>query len=118
MTDAVLALLGEVLAEVRALRAERAVGQGDEAITIDEACRRLGCGRSRLFELLAAGVVQRAQRIGKRQMVLASSVRAAVVAPSVYVPATPKPRGRHRSKRIDATNWGDAIRRLPLPAKR
>ncbi len=62
--------------ELHALRAEvRAlVSASDLAISADETARRLGCGRTRVFELLKQGALSPVKSYGRRTMVLAASV--------------------------------------------
>lgn len=44
------------------------------AVDIAEACRLTGIGRSKLYELLSAGVISSA-KVGKRRLVLVESLR-------------------------------------------
>lgn len=62
--------------ELRALRADiRALASAsDLAISADEAARRLGCGRTRVFELLKQRALSRAKSCGRRTMITAASV--------------------------------------------
>jgi excisionase family DNA binding protein len=61
---------------IRALRTEvRGIAaSGDVAISVEEAARRLGCGRTTVFELLKEGRLRRAKSLGRRTMLLASAV--------------------------------------------
>lgn len=63
-------------------------------LPIDEVCTMLHCGRTRVFELIADGTLVRAPKFGKKTVVLAESVFAALEAE--YHPAPPKPRKRAR----------------------
>ncbi len=62
--------------ELHSLRQEiRGIASAaDLAISADEAARRLGCRRTRIFELLKQRVLARAKSYGRRTMVLAASV--------------------------------------------
>ncbi len=64
--------------ELHALRQEiRGIASAsDLAISADEAARRLGCGRTRIFELVKQRVLARAKSYGRRTMVIAASVEA------------------------------------------
>lgn len=72
------ALLLELRDEVRELRAQVAsltnAAPNAVAVTVIEAARRLGCGRTQVFALLRRGKLARAPRVGRTVMVLASSV--------------------------------------------
>ncbi len=46
----------------------------DPAITVAEAQRRLGCGRTTVFELLGQGTLARAGKVGRQAMITAESV--------------------------------------------
>ena len=63
--------------ELRALRQEirNLASASDLAISAEEAARRLGCGRTRVFQLLKNRVLARAKSCGRRTMVLAASVQ-------------------------------------------
>ncbi len=50
--------------------------QSARAVSLETAQALLGCGRSRLFELLRSGVLRRAPRMGKGAMVSAASLEA------------------------------------------
>ena len=68
----------EVRAEVDALRAElAALSPGDApAVTVEQAARTLGCGRTRVFELLNLGKLKAAPKVGRSTMVTRASVEA------------------------------------------
>lgn len=53
-----------------------------------EVCELLGCGKTRVFELLAEGVLQRAPKFGRRLRIMRGSVLAALLTP----PGGPKAR--------------------------
>jgi hypothetical protein len=46
------------------------------AVSMKEAQAMLGCGRSRLFELLRSGALRRGARVGKAAMICAKSLEA------------------------------------------
>jgi excisionase family DNA binding protein len=52
-----------------------------QTMSVDEVGEVLGCGRSRVFELLKAGVLERAPRFGRRLRVLRASVDRALTSP-------------------------------------
>lgn len=47
-------------------------------ISVDEACELLGCKRTRLFELLANGTLERAPRFGRQVRIYRASVERAL----------------------------------------
>jgi excisionase family DNA binding protein len=49
-------------------------------LDVDEAAARLRCSRRRVFELLAAGTLARGPKYGRRTVITAESVEAALVA--------------------------------------
>jgi excisionase family DNA binding protein len=65
-------------------------------LTADEAASRLRCSRRRVFELLAAGTLARGPKYGRRTVITAESVEAALApcepAPRPVAEATPKRR--------------------------
>lgn len=65
---------------------------GDKVVlTVEEAAVQLGCGRTRVFELMREGVLHRARRLGKKTMVFAASVEAALKLPAPRpTPAAPR----------------------------
>ena len=79
-------LLWEIYAELRKLRemvgdmqhriANAAPVQAARAISIDAAQALLGCGRSRIFELLRSGALRRAPKVGKVAMITLDSIEA------------------------------------------
>ena len=79
-------LLRAIYEEVRGLRHEvrelqskpsnAAPLQAARAVSIDTARALLGCGRSRIFELLRSGTLRRAPKMGKVAMVSAASLEA------------------------------------------
>ena len=93
------AIIAELAAEVRQLRAEVAALRtapqaGATALTVEAAAQRLGCGRSRVFELLAEGKLQPAAKHGRKRMVTLESVDqllATGVPPKRVVPKRPAP---------------------------
>jgi excisionase family DNA binding protein len=54
----------------------------DSALTVEETGARLGCGRTKVFELLAAGTLTSAQRIGRETRVTTASVEALADTPT------------------------------------
>ena len=71
-------LLEAILVE---LRRGREPPRPTESLSIDDAAARLGCSRTQVFALLRDGTLQRTRRVGRNQMVLASSVESALVEP-------------------------------------
>jgi hypothetical protein len=79
-------LLREIYAELCKLRAmvgdmqnriaNAAPVQAARAISIDAAQALLGCGRSRIFELLRSGALRRAPKVGKVAMITLDSLEA------------------------------------------
>ena len=79
-------LLREIYAELRKLReavgdiqhriANAAPVQAARSISIDAAQALLGCGRSRIFELLRSGALRRAPKVGKVAMITLDSLEA------------------------------------------
>lgn len=51
-------------------------------LSIAQVCELLGCSRSRVFELLADGVLDRAPRFGRSLRIYTDSVLAAVARPT------------------------------------
>jgi hypothetical protein len=49
------------------------------AVSVDEAQTLLGCGRSRIFELLRSGALRRGPKVGRAAMVCAKSLEALLV---------------------------------------
>ncbi len=70
--------LGEIHSELRKLKSVT-IQPGATAITVEQAAARLGCSRSRVFELLKAGKLGRAPGPGRRTLITLSSVDAALV---------------------------------------
>lgn len=50
-------------------------------VSMVEVCELLGCGKTRVFELLAEGVLQRAPKFGRRLRIMRGSVLAALLTP-------------------------------------
>lgn len=83
-------LLDELLRGVRELKTTSA-----SAVTVEDAAARLGCSRSRVFELLKSGRLYRAERCGRRVLVTSASIEAALAEPeSAPVAATGRTRRR------------------------
>ncbi len=83
---------------LRELQRNRAPAERPEAMTIDEAAARMGCSRTRVFDLLRDGTLQRARRLGRHQMILASSIESAMAQPKRR---PVKPARRHPSRRSE-----------------
>lgn len=68
----------DVLQELRAINArlERLESNELTAYTVHDAARRLGCGRSKVFELIQTGELQRANGRGRKTLVTSESVDA------------------------------------------
>jgi len=80
--------------ELRALRTDlRALAStSDVAISADEAARRLGCGRTRVFELLKQRALLRAKSCGRRTMIIAASVEWLLAGDAAKPPSPPRRR--------------------------
>lgn len=65
-------------------------------LTIDEAAALLRCGRTRVFELIAEGRIERAPKFGKKTTVKRASVLACIDEP--IEPASPLPPKRFRPR--------------------
>ncbi len=70
------------------------------ACTVDEAGRRLGCKRTVVFKLLREGRLAAAPKLGRKRMVLASSVDALLEAGGVSAVGEPKKPSRPRGQRV------------------
>lgn len=70
----------------------------DPVVTWQEAARLLGCGKTRLFELLAQGVLERAPRYGRSLRIFRASVERALFAPR-------KPGRKKRHASAPAVTW-------------
>ena len=75
-----------------------------ETLSLQEACEALGCGKTRLFQLIGAGVLVRAPRYGRRVRILADSVRRALTPPPSPERRTRTPRGQ-RTTRADVAAY-------------
>lgn len=95
--DLVLARLDAIAARLDAL--ERPTAEAPVAVTVAEAAARLGCSRSRVFELLRDGVLARAAQRGRATMVTTDSVDDALVAPPRRGPRRAPPRSGRRGAR-------------------
>lgn len=74
-----------------------------ESLSVDQVSEKLGCGRSRVFELLRDGTLIRAPRFGRQIRILGWSVDRALM------PPPPEPRKpRRRKQRFTRTDW-DAV---------
>ena len=63
------------------------------AVSVEEAQTLLGCGRSRIFELLRSGALRRGPKVGRAAMVCAKSLEA-LLERVAREPATPTPKRR------------------------
>lgn len=84
-------------------------------VSMKEAQAMLGCGRSRIFELLRSGALRRGAKVGKAAMICAKSLEALLE----RVDREPAPRLKRRPARRD-TGQGqresEAILKLIRPA--
>jgi excisionase family DNA binding protein len=62
--------------------------------SVEQVAARLGCGRSKVFELLADGTLERAERYGRSLRILSASVDRALL------PKEPA-RRKKRTRRLD-----------------
>jgi hypothetical protein len=69
-------------------------------ITIERAGELLHCSRARVFELIAAGVVDRGPRYGRRSTVITETVLRAAVAPASSGEALKHPRRARRRRQL------------------
>ncbi len=53
-----------------------------ETLSVDQACEILGCKRRRLFQLLKAGIIERAPRYGRSLRIYRDSIDRALTPPS------------------------------------
>jgi excisionase family DNA binding protein len=85
--------LKEIRSDLRRLKSAT-LQPGAVAMTVEQAAERLGCSRRRVFELLAAGKLKRAAKLGRRAMVTVASVdRALQPSTKAVRPRTPSPAG-------------------------
>lgn len=75
----------ELRAEVHALRAEVRELKADKpsalAVPVSVAAERLGCSRSRVFQLLRMGVLEKAPKLGREIRIYTASVTSALTKP-------------------------------------
>ncbi len=64
-------------------------------ISVEEVCQTLGCGRRRVFQLLAEGILERAPRYGRALRIFKASVERALLSP-------PTPERKKRRKAVSA----------------
>ncbi len=67
--------LKEIRSDLRRLKSAT-IQPGAVAITVMQAAARMGCAKTRVFELLKTGELKRGKKVGKCSMVLVSSVDA------------------------------------------
>jgi len=75
----------ELTTEVRHLRLVDA-----STLTYAQACQRLGCGATKLKELIRTGRLKRSQTVGRTRMVTAESVEKILGRPARPPPKDPK----------------------------
>lgn len=83
--------LAALTAQVADLTSTPAPGQ--QAVSVEQAARLLGCGRSTVFVHLRRGKLRRAKRIGRRVMVTVESINA-LLSPRPAPPRPPTPTQR------------------------
>lgn len=76
MSDALIEEFRKLRMEIRALREalQDTRADGAVAISIEDAGRRLGCARTRIFELIRQWQLRVAPRMGRKRMVSVASV--------------------------------------------
>lgn len=85
------------------------------ACTVKEAGAMLGCGTTKVYELLNKGRLQAAEKFGRKRMVLKSSLEALLKAGGIAAPP-PRPRKPASNKpgAKDAKSLAAAISKLPV----
>jgi excisionase family DNA binding protein len=83
--------------------------------TVKEAGAMLGCGTTKVYELLNEGRLQAAEKFGRKRMVLKSSVEALLKAGGISAPP-PQPRkpAPDKPRAKDAKSLAAAITKLPV----
>jgi excisionase family DNA binding protein len=85
------------------------------ACTVKEAGAMLGCGTTKVYELLNEGRLQAAEKFGRRRMVLKSSVEALLQAGGISARAVQPTKSAPAKSRIkDASSLAAAIAKLPV----
>lgn len=85
------------------------------ACTVKEAGAMLGCGTTKVYELLNEGRLQAAEKFGRRRMVLKSSVEALLQAGGISARATQPTKSAPAKSRIkDARSLAATIAKLPV----
>ncbi|MCY1077406.1 hypothetical protein [Archangium lansingense] len=92
-------------------------------LDVDESAARLRCSRRRVFELLADGTLTRGPKYGRRTVITAESVEAALVAsesaPCPVSEAAPKRRAPRSFKaELDELTQRQRAEWKPRPARR
>ena len=105
------ALLEEVRNELSELKSR--AGPTDSAVTVEEARRRLGCGRTRIFALLGEGKLCAVKKAGRRTMISAASIEA-FLDDSVESPTTQPARTRRAGNKSGSGRLSAAILDLPI----
>lgn len=78
--------------EIRELKRSQSLA-GGPAVPVDEAAKILGCGRSRVYELLASGSLVALPKVGRTRMITRTSVEALLTRFGAQ-----KPRARQRKR--------------------
>lgn len=77
-------------------------------ITVERACELLHCGRTRLFELIGEGKLERGPKFGR-----ATTVRTDSVLALLDVPPPSRPAAR-RGRKPSRAQWAAELRAVPL----
>jgi excisionase family DNA binding protein len=81
-------------------------------LTVDEAAARLRCARTRVFALLASGVLERGPKYGRKTVITAASVEAALQAPEPEPAPLPRPAPRTAAPKSHAAELAAMSDRL------
>ena len=102
-TDHILAEMKQIREGVEDIRASGPMMEpGQVAVSIAAAMKLLGCGRSRIFELLKKGDLRRApKKVGRETMILTASIEALLQAPAIQA-AKPRSRMTNNGNRSQA----------------
>ncbi len=87
--------LREIRSDLRRLKSAT-IQPGALAVTTEQAMARLGCSRSRIFELLKEGRLTRAERVGKLTMITLASIDRLIAGIEPTSPGSSKMRGEKR----------------------
>lgn len=82
-----------------------------EAVSVEKAAEMLGCSRARVFELLKDGTLRRTKRVGRKVMVLASSIDEARRMPELPTRAKRAKQPKQRAAAVEeyGENFGTRI---------